>query len=79
VTANLYPFTASTMYTRTCRTAVQAEGRTVTIDLGALWTAAGVLAGLQITAFALRVNREVAVGAHGDITWLPLVALAMAR
>jgi hypothetical protein len=30
------------------------------------------LAGLQITAFALRINREVAVGAQGDITWLPL-------
>jgi hypothetical protein len=44
----------------------------LTIDLGSLWTAAGVLAGLQITAFTLRVNREIAVGAKGGTTWLPL-------
>jgi hypothetical protein len=42
------------------------------VDLGALWTAGGVLAGLQITAFTLRITREIAVGREGDITWLPL-------
>jgi hypothetical protein len=42
------------------------------VDLGTLWTAGGVLAGLQITAFTLRITREIAVGREGDITWLPL-------
>jgi hypothetical protein len=42
------------------------------VDLGALWGAGGVLAGLQITAFTLRITREITVGREGDITWLPL-------
>jgi hypothetical protein len=41
------------------------------VDIGSLWAAAGVLAGLQITAFTLRINREIAVGREGDLTWLP--------
>ena len=44
----------------------------MSVDLGTLWTAGGVLAGLQINAFTLRINREIAVGREGDITWLPL-------
>lgn len=42
------------------------------IDLASLWPAAGVLAGLQVTAFTLRINREIAVGGRGDVTWLPV-------
>jgi len=49
-----------------------AKGMLMPVDLGALWTAGGVLAGLQITAFTLRITREIAVGREGDITWLPL-------
>ena len=44
----------------------------MTVDLGTVWAAAGVLAGLQITAFTLRITREVTVGGRGDKTWLPL-------
>lgn len=40
-------------------------------DLGSLWTAAGVVSGLQVTGFALRINREIEVSGKGDITWLP--------
>jgi hypothetical protein len=46
--------------------------QSVTIDLGSLWAAAGVLLGLQLAAFTLRVSREIAVGGTGDSTWLPL-------
>ena len=31
------------------------------VDLAAIWSAAGVLAVLQIAAFTLRINREIAV------------------
>jgi hypothetical protein len=34
-----------------------------------IWIAAGVLLGFQVTAFAARINREVAVGERTDITW----------
>lgn len=36
-----------------------------------LWSAAGVIVGFQVAAFTLRINREIAVGDKGDITWLP--------
>ncbi|MGW7821853.1 hypothetical protein ACWGLF_27885 [Streptomyces puniciscabiei] len=42
------------------------------LDPGKLWPVAGVLAGLQVTGFSLRINREIAVSGMGDITWLPL-------
>lgn len=41
------------------------------LGLEKLWTAAGVLSGLQLTGFSLRVNREIAAG-EDDLTWLPL-------
>lgn len=41
-------------------------------DIGALWGAAGILVGFQVTALTLRVNREISVGASGDLTWLPV-------
>ena|SRR5438105_3676811 len=41
------------------------------IDLATLWTAAGVLAGLQVTGFSFRVNREIKVAQSGDVTWFP--------
>jgi hypothetical protein len=43
----------------------------VEIDLAALWTAAGVLAGLQVTGFSFRLNREIKVAESEHITWLP--------
>jgi len=36
-----------------------------------IWIAAGVLLGFQVTAFAARINREIAVGERRDLTWLP--------
>src|SRR5262245_3581359 len=42
------------------------------VGLAAIWSAAGVLAGLQITAFTLRINREIAVSKDDDLTWLPI-------
>jgi hypothetical protein len=42
------------------------------IQLPDLWTAAGILLGFQVTSFAARVNREIAVGEQKNITWLPL-------
>jgi hypothetical protein len=36
-----------------------------------IWIAAGVLLGFQVTAFAARINREIAVGEQWDVTWLP--------
>jgi hypothetical protein len=50
-------------------------------QLSDVWTAAGVLLGLQGAVFAQRVHREVNVGQTGDLTWLPpadLVNLASA-
>src|SRR5437868_1366177 len=43
----------------------------VEIDLATLWTAAGVLAGLQVTGFSFRVNREIKMAQGGDVTWFP--------
>jgi hypothetical protein len=42
------------------------------IDLGMLWTAAGVLGGFQVAALTLRVHREIDVGSKDDLTWLPI-------
>jgi hypothetical protein len=36
-----------------------------------IWIAAGVLLGVQVLFFNTRINREIAVGEKGDITWLP--------
>ena len=41
------------------------------IQLADIWIAAGVLLGFQVTSFAWRASREVAVGKTGDLTWLP--------
>lgn len=41
-------------------------------SIEALWGAAGVIIGFQVTAFTLRINREIAVAGKGDITWLPV-------
>ena len=43
-----------------------------TIQLPHIWTDAAVLLGFQITAFTSRINREVARGNKGYITWLTL-------
>jgi hypothetical protein len=51
----------------------KADFMNVTIEQ--LWSAAGVLAGFQVTAFTLRVNREITVGGMGDLTWLPVADL----
>jgi hypothetical protein len=45
------------------------------VELAAIWSAAGVLAGLQTAAFTLRINREIAVSNRDDFTWLPLADL----
>jgi hypothetical protein len=41
------------------------------VDLGSLWTAAGVLIGFQVTALMWRITREVSVGDEDRLTWLP--------
>lgn len=38
---------------------------------GELWTAAGVLLGFQVTAFLMRLSREIAVGDRNMVTWMP--------
>jgi hypothetical protein len=43
----------------------------VTPQIGELWTAAGVLLGFQVTAFLMRLSREIAVGDKGMVTWAP--------
>jgi hypothetical protein len=43
----------------------------VEVKIGMLWVAAGVLIGLQTTAFSARATREIRVGDRGDLTWLP--------
>jgi len=40
-------------------------------DLKDLWTAGGVLLGIQVACFSWRTTREVTVAGKGDITWLP--------
>ena len=42
------------------------------IKLSDIWTVAGVLIALQISAFAWRVSREITVSESGDVNWLPL-------
>ena len=42
------------------------------LQLPHIWTATAVLLGFQITAFTWRINREVAMGDKGYITWLTL-------
>lgn len=37
-----------------------------------LWGAAGIIVGFQVTAFTLRINREIAVSQYGDFTWFPV-------
>jgi hypothetical protein len=41
------------------------------IPLATVWSAGGVIAGFQVAAFTLRMNREIAVGDQQRITWLP--------
>jgi hypothetical protein len=41
------------------------------IALSDLWTAAGVLLGFQVTAFAWRVSHEAEVADRGDVSWIP--------
>ena len=42
------------------------------IQLSQLWTAAAVLAGFQVTALTWRLNREVAMEAEDETTWVTL-------
>ena len=42
------------------------------IQLSQLWTAAAVLAGFQVTALTWRINREVAMEAEDERTWVTL-------
>jgi len=39
--------------------------------LAELWTAGGLLLGLEFSAIAWRISREVEVASAGDINWLP--------
>lgn len=43
-----------------------------TIAMSQLWTVAGVLAGFQIAALTWRINREIAMEADDERTWLTL-------
>ncbi len=36
-----------------------------------IWIAADMLLGFQVTSFAARIKREIAVGQQRDINWLP--------
>lgn len=36
-----------------------------------IWIAADILLGFQVTSFAARIKREIAVGQQRDINWLP--------
>ena len=42
------------------------------VDVGMLWSAAGVVGGFQVAAFTLRIHREIEVGSEDDLTWLPV-------
>ena len=42
------------------------------VQLSQLWTAAAVLAGFQVTALTWRLNREVAMEAESERTWVTL-------
>jgi hypothetical protein len=46
------------------------------IELGVsdIWKAAGVVFGLQASAFGWRIKREIAVGEKGLLTWFPVAA-----
>lgn len=41
------------------------------IEVGDIWTVAGVLVGFEAASFAWRVQREAAVGDQNGLTWLP--------
>jgi hypothetical protein len=43
----------------------------MTLQPGELWTAAGVLLGFQVTAYIMRLSREIAVGDKNMVTWMP--------
>jgi hypothetical protein len=43
-----------------------------TVQLGTLWSAAGVVAGFQIAAFTWRITREIKMSDEGESVWLPL-------
>jgi hypothetical protein len=42
------------------------------VELGTLWSAAGVIAGFQVAAFTWRITREVYMSDKGEPVWLPL-------
>lgn len=42
------------------------------IEVGDIWTVAGVLVGFEAASFAWRVQREATVGDQNCPTWLPL-------
>ncbi len=46
--------------------------QTVVPAVESLWGAAGIIVGFQVTAFTLRINREIAVARSGDNTWFPV-------
>jgi hypothetical protein len=47
------------------------KGDSLTPQAGELWTAAGVLLGFQVTAFLMRLGREIAAGDEDMVTWMP--------
>jgi hypothetical protein len=48
------------------------KGMAHEITLDALWRSAGVLAGFQVTAFTLRIKREMDMEQEGETGWFPL-------
>lgn len=41
------------------------------LDLGTVWSAAGVVVAFQVAAYTLRISREIQVASEDDLTWLP--------
>lgn len=41
------------------------------IQANEIWIAAGVLLGFQVTAFGIRINREITAGDRRGTTWIP--------
>jgi hypothetical protein len=46
-------------------------GAALQVQVPELWSAAGVIVGFQVTAFTLRINREIAMGDKKEVMWLP--------
>lgn len=57
------------------RIGVESEMHAVVPAVESLWGAAGIIVGFQVTAFTLRINREIDVSRSGDFTWFPVADL----